>query len=46
MTIHIPNVPIPASDRGTYIELWEKQADGSWKIARDIYNSDVAPAAP
>jgi ketosteroid isomerase-like protein len=46
MTIHIPNVPIPASDRGKYIELWEKQADGSWKIARDIYNSDVAPAAP
>ena len=31
-----------ASDRGKYIEIWKKQADGSWKIFRDIWNSDAA----
>lgn len=39
----------PISDRGKFIEIWKKQADGSWKIIRDIYNTSVplpAPAAP
>jgi uncharacterized protein (TIGR02246 family) len=35
-------------DSGKYIEIWRKQTDGSWKLSRDIYNSDVTlpPAAP
>ena len=35
----------PVNDRGKYLEVWEKHADGSWKCAADIWNSDV-PAAP
>lgn len=31
------------TDSGKYIELWKKQVDGSWKIFRDIWNSDLAP---
>ena len=29
-----------AEDRGKYITILRKQADGSWKMARDIWNSD------
>ena len=32
-------------DRGKYIEIWERQADGEWRITRDIFNSDM-PAQP
>jgi ketosteroid isomerase-like protein len=27
-------------DNGKYLTVWERQDDGSWKIARDISNSD------
>ena len=30
----------PAHDVGKYLVLWKKQADGSYKILRDIANSD------
>jgi uncharacterized protein (TIGR02246 family) len=29
------------TDKGKYISVWKKQADGSWKIVRDIANSDI-----
>jgi uncharacterized protein (TIGR02246 family) len=34
----------PVTDRGKYVSVWKKQADGSWKVAADIFNSDL-PAA-
>ena len=33
------------ADQGKYITIWKKQADGKWKVAADIFNSDL-PAAP
>jgi uncharacterized protein (TIGR02246 family) len=39
----------PVNDRGKYLEVWKKQADGSWKCVADIWNSDLpasVPAAP
>jgi len=30
------------NDRGKYMTTWERQPDGSWKIIRDISNSDGA----
>jgi uncharacterized protein (TIGR02246 family) len=38
-----PNATKPLFERGKYIEIWRRQADGSWKITRDIWNSSVAP---
>ncbi|MFO8036792.1 MAG: DUF4440 domain-containing protein [Anaerolineales bacterium] len=31
---------------GKYLTIWEKQADGSWKAAVDIFNSNAPPPAP
>jgi uncharacterized protein (TIGR02246 family) len=33
----------PAPDKGKYLTIWKKQADGSWKIYRDMPNSDGPP---
>jgi uncharacterized protein (TIGR02246 family) len=30
-------------DKGKYLTIWKRQGDGSWKIVRDINNSDAAP---
>ena len=32
-------------DRGKYLEVWQRQTDGSWKCSADAWNSDL-PAAP
>ena len=31
----------PMLDDGKYIEVWKRQAGGSWRIASDIFNSDL-----
>src|SRR6266498_131357 len=36
----------PVNDRGKYLEVWEKQPDGSWKCGADIWNSDLSASAP
>lgn len=30
-------------DRGNYMQVWKKQADGQWRFAREIWNSSVQP---
>jgi uncharacterized protein (TIGR02246 family) len=34
-----------AVDAGKFIEVWEKK-NGKWRIVRDMWNADAAPAAP
>jgi uncharacterized protein (TIGR02246 family) len=35
------------ADTGKFVTVWKKQADGSWKMAYDIWNTDIpAPATP
>lgn len=29
------------SDEGKFIEIWQRQRDGSWKTTHDIFNSDL-----
>ena len=36
----------PINDHGKYLEVWEKQADGNWKCAADMWNSDLAVSPP
>jgi uncharacterized protein (TIGR02246 family) len=36
----------PVNDRGKYLEVWEKQADGKWKCGADAWNSDLPASAP
>jgi ketosteroid isomerase-like protein len=35
----------PFNDRGKYLEVWKKQADGNWKCAADMWNSDLTASA-
>jgi len=36
----------PMSDKGKYVEIWKRQADGSWKVAIDTFNSDLPLVTP
>jgi ketosteroid isomerase-like protein len=36
----------PAKDRGKYVEIFKKQADETWKVVVDIWNSDLPASAP
>jgi len=44
MTMAPPGAPAVA-DSGKYLEIWRKQG-GSWKVTRDMFNSDVPPPMP
>src|SRR5213082_2217692 len=36
----------PVIDRGKYVEVWQKQADGKWKCGTDTWNSDLPATTP
>lgn len=36
----------PSIDRGKYVAVWKKQTDGNWKVAVDIWNTDLPLPAP
>ncbi len=36
----------PMTDRGKYATVWKKQADGSWRVALDMFNSDLPVTPP
>lgn len=31
----------PIADQGKYVAVWKKNADGEWKVAVDIFNSNL-----
>lgn len=44
-TMTIPQDGGRKQDRGKYLTVWKRQADGQWKIAADAWSSDL-PAGP
>ena len=36
----------PVTEKGKYVTVWKKQADGQWMVVADIFNPDEAPPAP
>ena len=40
----VPKATKPMRDVGKYLVVWRKQPDGTYKIIRDIANSDLPPA--
>ena len=36
-----PAGAVPVEDRGKWLTIYSKQADGSWKIVRDVFNFDL-----
>jgi uncharacterized protein (TIGR02246 family) len=49
LTMNLTLTPVgggePVTETGKCLHIYKRQADGSWKIAQDIWNMD-APAAP
>lgn len=43
MNMSIPGMEDPIDDNGKYITVWEKDSAGNWKIAAEIWNSDINP---
>jgi ketosteroid isomerase-like protein len=47
MDITAPGMTVAMHDRGKYLEVYKKQSDGTWKVIRDMFNSDLPlPVAP
>lgn len=46
MDLTAPGATVAVHDKGKYLEIWKKQTDGSWKVARDIFNSDIPLPQP
>ena len=45
LTTHDP-AGKPVTDRGKYVTIWRKQANGSWRVIADVFNSNLpGPAA-
>ena len=43
----VPGTDAPMEDRGKTLNVWKRQADGSWKLHRDIWNSNMPiPVSP
>ena len=43
LTVTNPKTKKPIEDKGSYVTVFKKQADGGWKAIEDINSSEVAP---
>jgi ketosteroid isomerase-like protein len=43
MTMMPPGAKAPVKDSGKTLAIWRKQPDGSWRVTKVSWNSDLAP---
>lgn len=43
ITVEVPGYGQPYKDKGKYVSVWEKQTNGDYKMAAEIWNTDVNP---
>lgn len=43
MTVTNPKTKKPVDDKGSYMTVYKKQADGTWRVIEDMTSSEVAP---
>jgi uncharacterized protein (TIGR02246 family) len=43
MTVTNPKTKKPVEDKGSYLTVYKKQADGNWKAIEDMTGSEVPP---
>ena len=43
LTVTNPKTKKPIEDKGSYITVYKKQADGGWKVIEDMTASEIAP---
>ena len=46
MSLQIPDVPQSVPQQGKFLQIYARQPDGSWLLARDMWNANAAPARP
>jgi uncharacterized protein (TIGR02246 family) len=46
LTVSNPKTKKPVNDKGTYLTVFKKQSDGSWKAVEDFTASEIPPPAP
>jgi ketosteroid isomerase-like protein len=44
MSMEVPGVPQPVQQEGKLLQIYTRQQDGTWLLARDIWNSNAVPA--
>ena len=44
-TVSDPKSRQPVTDKGNYLTVWKKQADGNWKVVTDMDNSELPAVA-
>lgn len=45
MTMTLPGAQAPLALKGKVIQIYRKQPDGDWRMAREIFNNDMPPTS-
>ncbi len=46
MSMKVPSVTQPVRQDGKLLQIYARQQDGTWLLARDIWNANASPAGP
>jgi uncharacterized protein (TIGR02246 family) len=46
LALEVPGAPQPVRQKGKFLQIYTRQQDGTWLLARDIWNANALPAGP